>query len=231
LESGGHLRDAMRNALLAGSLNCEYAHINTGNHDRENGAISREWGTCAACSRNNQFFLFNVSFCRARCWYHLFAWVNVTPKLRPLSSPRVTMLRRSTSLIKRSCGGWRRSQRSRVLSTTTADVVSVHEVSARDGIQNEKTLLSVDQRLELIRRVVAINPSSVEVASFVRPDLVPAMAQSDELCQRLQELDWAQEARSQGMGFAALIPNARGYENFQKVHSCGPQLTAYVRLF
>jgi hypothetical protein len=63
----------------------------------------------------------------------------------------------------------------------------VHEVTARDGIQNEKAVLTLEQRLELVRLVATqLRPSSVEVASFVRGDLVPAMARSAELCAAVQ---------------------------------------------
>lgn len=63
--------------------------------------------------------------------------------------------------------------------------VEIVEVSARDGIQNEKTLLSVDTKLDLIARAVAAGIRRLEVTSFVNPARVPQMADADEVAARL----------------------------------------------
>ena len=115
---------------------------------------------------------------------------------------------------------------SRLSSTSTGSappqsVAHVHEVTPRDGIQNETVVLSLEQRLELVRLLVDMSPSSVEVASFVRGDLVPAMAHSAELVQQIQAAPWAHKAKAAGMDFAALVPNAKGFDNFRQVRT-GP---------
>jgi hydroxymethylglutaryl-CoA lyase len=67
----------------------------------------------------------------------------------------------------------------------TAQTVEIVEVSARDGIQNEKVILSVDTKLALINRAIAAGARRVEVTSFVNPARVPQMADADEVCARL----------------------------------------------
>lgn len=57
--------------------------------------------------------------------------------------------------------------------------IEIVEVSARDGLQNEKVVFSTAQKIELITRLVAAGARRVEVASFVRPDRVPQMADAE----------------------------------------------------
>lgn len=59
------------------------------------------------------------------------------------------------------------------------------EVSPRDGIQNEKVILSVDTKLALIERAIAAGVRRMEVTSFVNPARVPQMADAAELSARL----------------------------------------------
>lgn len=60
-----------------------------------------------------------------------------------------------------------------------ASNIEIVEVAARDGLQNEKTLISTDQKIELITRMVAAGARRLEVASFARPDRVPQMADAE----------------------------------------------------
>ena len=85
-------------------------------------------------------------------------------------------------------------------------------MTARDGLQSEPTLLTAAQKLEVIKSILAIQPHSVEVCSFVREDKVPAMAGSLELCQRMSDDQDVALAKAQGVGFAALVPNLKGFE-------------------
>lgn len=63
--------------------------------------------------------------------------------------------------------------------------IEIVEVSPRDGIQNEKTILSVDTKLALVDRALAAGARRIEVTSFVNPARVPQLADADELCARL----------------------------------------------
>lgn len=82
--------------------------------------------------------------------------------------------------------------------------VEIIEVSPRDGIQNEKTLLSADDKLSLIQRAIDSGVSRIEVTSFVNPKRVPQMADADEVSARLP--------RDSKTGFIGLALNRRGYE-------------------
>lgn len=65
---------------------------------------------------------------------------------------------------------------SRTFATTTrkaADHVRIVEVGPRDGLQNEKTAISLETKLELIRRLAGTGVTHLEAGSFVPPKWVP----------------------------------------------------------
>ena len=51
----------------------------------------------------------------------------------------------------------------------SAEFVFVNEVGPRDGLQNQKTILGSDKRLQLIHQLIDANIPGIEVASFVNP--------------------------------------------------------------
>ena len=59
--------------------------------------------------------------------------------------------------------------------------IEIVEVGPRDGLQNEKTLLDVGQKLEMIARLEAAGARRMEVVSFVNPKRVPQMAGAEEI--------------------------------------------------
>ena len=65
--------------------------------------------------------------------------------------------------------------------------VQIVEVSARDGIQNEPTILATDDKLELVRQAVASGVKRLEVTSFVNPKRVPQMADADAVAAALPQ--------------------------------------------
>ncbi len=85
-----------------------------------------------------------------------------------------------------------------------AERVEIIEVSPRDGIQNEKKLLSLETKLQLIDRAVKAGASRIEVTSFVNPNRVPQMADADDLCQALP--------RNTDCKYIGLALNRRGFE-------------------
>ena len=84
------------------------------------------------------------------------------------------------------------------------DQVVFTDVGPRDGLQNQPKILTVDERLTLIRAIAAAGVQNIEVGSFVSPKAVPAMAGTDELVAGLPGDD--------GVHYSALIPNRKGYE-------------------
>jgi hydroxymethylglutaryl-CoA lyase len=85
-----------------------------------------------------------------------------------------------------------------------AERVELVEVAPRDGLQNEERILSTEQKLELAERAARTGARRVEVASFVRPDLVPQLADAEAVAAGLPELP--------GVRWSALVLNERGYE-------------------
>ena len=82
--------------------------------------------------------------------------------------------------------------------------VSVVEVGPRDGLQNEGTPLSVDERVLFCDLLVAAGLGVVEVGAFVSPRWVPQMAGSDEVLRRV--------AKRPGVRLPVLVPNRKGFE-------------------
>ena len=82
--------------------------------------------------------------------------------------------------------------------------VTVVEVGPRDGLQNEKSPLSIEDRVAFCDRLVAAGLPVVEVGAFVSPKWVPQMAGSDEVLRRV--------AKPKGVRLPVLVPNRTGYE-------------------
>jgi len=83
--------------------------------------------------------------------------------------------------------------------------VTVYEVGARDGLQNEKALVPVEVKAEFVRRLLAAGHTAVETTSFVSPRWVPQLADAAEL------LDLLGPA-ADGVRMPVLVPNAKGLD-------------------
>lgn len=81
-------------------------------------------------------------------------------------------------------------------------MIELVEVSARDGLQNEKTILSTADKVQLIEKAIAAGARRLEVASFVNPRLVPQMADAEAVIAALPRRD---DVRTIG-----LVLNERG---------------------
>ncbi len=84
------------------------------------------------------------------------------------------------------------------------DKVKIVEVSPRDGLQNEKQIISVADKLTLINGLVEAGVRHIEVAGFVSPKWVPQLADAKEVCAGLK--------RSSNVHYAALTPNLKGLD-------------------
>ena len=99
-------------------------------------------------------------------------------------------------------------------ATTTkfgSDPVTIVEVSPRDGLQSDATTLATTDKVELIRRAVALGVRRAEVVSFVNPKRVPQMADSVEVMQALNTPGVI--GHRDRVSFAGLVLNARGLDN------------------
>lgn len=82
--------------------------------------------------------------------------------------------------------------------------IRVVEVGPRDGLQNEKMILSTEDKFEFIRLLLKAGIKDIEVTSFVRPDSVAQMKDATKLYSLLND---------QGIDGICLVPNQKGLEN------------------
>ncbi len=80
----------------------------------------------------------------------------------------------------------------------------VREVGPRDGFQNEPEVLPTEEKVRLIELLAAAGLKRIEVASFVRPDVVPQLADAERVLEALEV--------AAGVALSVLIPNERGLE-------------------
>ncbi|MEE8155678.1 MAG: hydroxymethylglutaryl-CoA lyase [Phycisphaerales bacterium] len=80
--------------------------------------------------------------------------------------------------------------------------IRITEVGPRDGLQNEATILSVDQKVALIDLLSASGVAEIEVSSFVSPTWVPQLADAEQV--------FAQINRRNAVVYSALVPNDEG---------------------
>ena len=85
-----------------------------------------------------------------------------------------------------------------------AGQVSIVEVGARDGLQNEAAQLATAVKAGLVNRLAAAGLMRIETGSFVSPRWVPQMADSADV--------FASIARLPGVRYSALTPNLQGFE-------------------
>ncbi|MBL4797816.1 MAG: hydroxymethylglutaryl-CoA lyase [Oleispira sp.] len=82
--------------------------------------------------------------------------------------------------------------------------VRIVEVGPRDGLQNEKEMLSCNDKVQLIEALAKTGIQHIEAGSFVSPKWVPQMADSLQVMQGIQRLD--------NVRYAALTPNMKGFQ-------------------
>jgi hydroxymethylglutaryl-CoA lyase len=82
--------------------------------------------------------------------------------------------------------------------------VTIVEVGARDGLQNETKTVSNHVKIELINRFTQTGIKKIEVGSFVSPDWVPQMAGSAEVLAGI--------THKEGVEYSVLVPNMKGFK-------------------
>ncbi len=87
-------------------------------------------------------------------------------------------------------------------STALPGSVRIREVGPRDGFQNEPEVLPTDAKVELIDALSRTGLSRIEATSFVRPDVVPQLADAAQVLARIDV--------PEGVSVSVLIPNERG---------------------
>ncbi|KAK6119821.1 hypothetical protein DH2020_046446 [Rehmannia glutinosa] len=82
--------------------------------------------------------------------------------------------------------------------------VKIVEVGPRDGLQNEKTIVPMSVKVNLIHKLVSSGLSVVEATSFVSPKWVPQLADAKDVMDAVKNLD--------GVRLPVLTPNLKGFE-------------------
>lgn len=82
--------------------------------------------------------------------------------------------------------------------------IRIHEVGARDGLQNESTIVPTEIKAEFIHRLAAAGLTTIEATSFVHPDWVPQLADAERLFPMVRDLE--------DVRLPALVPNDRGLD-------------------
>jgi hydroxymethylglutaryl-CoA lyase len=83
-----------------------------------------------------------------------------------------------------------------------SDSVRIIEMGPRDGLQNEKTPISVADRIAFVEALVSAGLHTCEVGAFVSPKAIPQMVGSDEVLRAVSHLPGE---------FHVLVPNEKGY--------------------
>lgn len=98
--------------------------------------------------------------------------------------------------------------------------INIVEVGPRDGLQNEKVVFSTEEKADFVGRMIKSGVKRLEVASFVHPKRVPAMADAEALLEMLPELE--------DVSYIGLVLNLRGAQRAvkTKAHEIGCVLVA-----
>lgn len=90
----------------------------------------------------------------------------------------------------------------------TPTQVTLVDVGARDGLQNEAAHVPAAVKIELIARLQAAGLREIEATSFVSPKWVPQMADAAQVMAGIDR----EKARLSGVRFSVLTPNMQGFE-------------------
>jgi hydroxymethylglutaryl-CoA lyase len=83
--------------------------------------------------------------------------------------------------------------------------VRIREVGPRDGFQNEPEVIPTEEKVRLIRLLADAGLKRIELTSFVRPDVIPQLADAAEVLTRFEPRD--------DVAYSVLIPNRKGLDN------------------
>jgi hydroxymethylglutaryl-CoA lyase len=96
----------------------------------------------------------------------------------------------------------------------------IREVGPRDGFQNEPEVLPTDVKVQLINSLARTGLPRLEVTSFVRPDVIPQLADGSAV---LEQIDVPP-----GVSRSVLIPNERGLDNALAVRDRFDEINVFL---
>jgi hydroxymethylglutaryl-CoA lyase len=86
-------------------------------------------------------------------------------------------------------------------------MIKIVEVGPRDGLQNEKTILSTEDKFQFISLLTKTGLQAIEVTSFVKAPAIPQMIDAVALYSKVKE-----NLSHTNISFPCLVPNMKGYE-------------------
>jgi hydroxymethylglutaryl-CoA lyase len=98
--------------------------------------------------------------------------------------------------------------------------VRIREVGPRDGFQNEPETIDTAEKVRLIDLLSATGVGRMEITSFVRPDVIPQLADAAEVLLAVQ--------RRPGVSFSVLIPNERGLERALELRDRFDEISVFL---
>jgi hydroxymethylglutaryl-CoA lyase len=102
--------------------------------------------------------------------------------------------------------------------------VRIREVGPRDGFQNEPEVIGTADKVRLIDCLSGTGVRRLEVTSFVRPDVIPQLADAEQVLRSIE--------RAPGIAYTVLIPNEKGLERGLALsQEAGERLFDEVNLF
>src|SRR6202008_4012474 len=112
-----------------------------------------------------------------------------------------------------------RPRREHIVSGLPAHV-DIREVGPRDGFQNEPETIATTDKIDLINRLARTGLRRIEVASFVRPDVIPQLSDGVEV---LHGIDVPEH-----VSLMVLVPNSKGLDNALKVRETFSEVAIFV---
>ncbi|RZL78510.1 MAG: hydroxymethylglutaryl-CoA lyase [Rhodococcus sp. (in: high G+C Gram-positive bacteria)] len=103
---------------------------------------------------------------------------------------------------------------------TRPQQVHIREVGPRDGFQNEPEHIPTDDKVRLINALGRAGFTRIEVASFVRPDVIPQLSDGVEVLERIEVPDETK--------LMVLVPNSKGLDNALKVRDKFHEVAIFV---
>ncbi len=86
--------------------------------------------------------------------------------------------------------------------------IRIHEVGLRDGLQIEKRTVPLEKKIEWLEGLLAAGIDMIQLGSFVNPEKVPQMADTDKLFQHFSQAG----KKPAGAVFSGLVLNEKGLE-------------------
>lgn len=104
--------------------------------------------------------------------------------------------------------------------STLPKTVRVREVGPRDGFQNEPETIPTAEKIRLVDTLSQTGLNRIEVTSFVRPEVIPQLADAEQVLTGVQRRD--------GVSFSVLIPNERGLERALALRDRFDEINVFV---